>query len=387
METTRWLRRARVLGYKLRTHLGGRTGRVGLLPVRPAPEGATLRLTERCNSRCLTCDSWLDDTEDAITTDRAIRLLEELRAARFSRVRLSGGESLLRGDLFEILDRVGSTWFDHVELATNGLLLDENVARLNDSVIDGLTVSLDGVLGFHDRIRGVDGAFERTIESLPRIRKRVTIAATFTSALAESAPQLVELCREHGWGLGVNLPDYRIRAFSSRRVRRNIERLWPTAEQVDATLTAVGPGGFGSPEVFGNARRYMLTREFLFAHCMVGFQSVFIYGDGTVYSGCSALPPVGSILDGELSEVIASPAYARQVSRMFAMQCPGCTCGYAFSARMCSPDWLPRRLRDQFARLVETGLRVGQKEWEASRRRRKAASRNRAPDQVGHPRQ
>jgi len=85
-------------------------------------------------------------------------------------VGFTGGEPLLRQDLFPLLRHARKRGM-LTHLNTNGTLMDEAAARaILDAGVDSLNVSLDGATGeTHDRIRGVPGAFARTVEAIRRI--------------------------------------------------------------------------------------------------------------------------------------------------------------------------------------------------------------------------
>src|SRR3954452_23835246 len=76
-----------------------------LLPPQIRPLSAHVKLTENCQAKCISCDYWKTRWQDVISTDRAIELLNEIDAAGIASLRLTGGEPLLRKDLFEILSR------------------------------------------------------------------------------------------------------------------------------------------------------------------------------------------------------------------------------------------------------------------------------------------
>ena len=127
--------------------------------------------TTRCNLHCLHCGS--DCT--AASNDKDMPLDDFLRAfdtipkselpQNFTVV-LTGGEPLLRPDLSEIghaLRRRGVGW----SMVSNGYLYDRAMhARLMDSGLGALTISLDGLEAEHDWMRGHKGSFQRTLDAI-----------------------------------------------------------------------------------------------------------------------------------------------------------------------------------------------------------------------------
>ncbi len=70
------------------------------LPKKIRPYAATIKLTERCNSKCITCNYWQKKTEDLIDTKTAVDFIRDLARLGVKRIRFSGGEPLLRNDFF-----------------------------------------------------------------------------------------------------------------------------------------------------------------------------------------------------------------------------------------------------------------------------------------------
>ena len=82
-------------------------------------------LVRRCNLNCKHCYSTSADTDfkGELSTDEAMAVLDQLKAAHVPGLILSGGEPLLRHDLYEIAARARSLGF-HLSLSSNGTLLD-----------------------------------------------------------------------------------------------------------------------------------------------------------------------------------------------------------------------------------------------------------------------
>ncbi len=123
----------------------------------------TLYLSERCNSRCVTCDYWRHGVKD-MTLASVRRLLPELAALRTRAVLLSGGEPLLNPEWREIAELLKSHGLT-LWLLTSGLSLAKH-ARAAASLFDSITVSLDGTCAdTYAAIRGLD-AFDKVCEGI-----------------------------------------------------------------------------------------------------------------------------------------------------------------------------------------------------------------------------
>jgi len=123
----------------------------------------TLYLTERCNSRCVTCDYWRHGRLD-MNLERVMGLLPSLRDLQTRVALLSGGEPLLNpawAEMARLLKDNGQ----RVWLLTSGLALAKHARRVAQ-LVDRVTVSLDGTNGpTYAAIRGLD-AFDKVCEGI-----------------------------------------------------------------------------------------------------------------------------------------------------------------------------------------------------------------------------
>lgn len=167
------------------------------MPLRRLPL-VTLYLSERCNSRCRTCDYWRHGRAD-LNAGAVSRLLPDLRRLGTETVVLSGGEPLLNRDWADIAALlVGEgleTW-----LLTSGLSLAKHAHRAG-RVFRTITVSLDGTdRETYAAIRGVD-AFDavcKGIRAAADAGARVSVRVTLQRANFRQLTAFVDLTRELG---------------------------------------------------------------------------------------------------------------------------------------------------------------------------------------------
>jgi Fe-coproporphyrin III synthase len=167
------------------------------VPLRRLPL-VTLYLTERCNSRCVSCDYWRHGKKDLELTDVA-RLLPSFEALGTQVVLLSGGEPLLNpawADIAQLLRSRGlKLW-----LLTSGLALAKHAARAA-KLFDAITVSLDGTTPHtYAAIRGLN-AFARVctgIRAAASAGAAVSVRVTVQRANFRELPQFVPLTRALG---------------------------------------------------------------------------------------------------------------------------------------------------------------------------------------------
>lgn len=158
----------------------------------------TLYLTERCNSRCVTCDYWRHGRAD-LNLEAVKRLLPQLLELRTQVALISGGEPLLNPEWEPIaclLRDNGLTLY----LLTSGLSLAKHAGRAAP-LFNAITVSLDGTdAETYEAIRGLN-AFDRVcagVREAVGTGVPVSLRATLQRANYRQIPQFVRLARELG---------------------------------------------------------------------------------------------------------------------------------------------------------------------------------------------
>jgi heme d1 biosynthesis radical SAM protein NirJ len=114
---------------------------------------------------------------------------------------LSGGEPLLRKDLFAIAERAKALG-SYLALSTNGTLIDDRLAaRIVEARFDYVGISLDGLGETHDRFRRKPGAFEAALAGIRRCRDagaKVGVRFTLTQDNAAELAGLLDLTEAEG---------------------------------------------------------------------------------------------------------------------------------------------------------------------------------------------
>jgi len=168
--------------------------------VRREPPGPVViwNLVRRCNLTCMHCYSISTDIDfpGELETDEVFKVLDDLKAARVPAVILSGGEPLLRKNIFEIAERTKALGF-YTALSTNGTLIDMPLAeRIAATGFDYVGISLDGLPATHDRIRRKQGAFDKSLNAMRMCRDlgiKVGMRFTLTQENAAELPALLDL--------------------------------------------------------------------------------------------------------------------------------------------------------------------------------------------------
>jgi radical SAM protein with 4Fe4S-binding SPASM domain len=141
------------------------------IPFVPAgPFEIVWNVTSQCNLKCKHCYENAGLKKSELSTDEAKQVLDKmskLSGVGLPALSFSGGEPLARKDFFELAayarKRVG-----YLSIASNGTLITpDNAKRIKDVGVDYVEISIDGASpGVHDSFRGVQGAFERTMEGV-----------------------------------------------------------------------------------------------------------------------------------------------------------------------------------------------------------------------------
>jgi heme d1 biosynthesis radical SAM protein NirJ len=176
-----------------------------LLGEKRKPPGPVViwNLIRRCNLTCKHCYSISADTDfpGELSTEEVYRVMDDLKAFHVPVLILSGGEPLLRPDIFDISRRAKDTGF-YVGLSTNGTLVNEaNIGRIAEIGYDYVGVSIDGLRETHDRFRCREGAFDASMKAIRLCRDadiKVGMRFTMTRDNAHELPQLLKLMEDEG---------------------------------------------------------------------------------------------------------------------------------------------------------------------------------------------
>lgn len=170
-------------------------------PRRPSGPVVIWNLIRRCNLTCQHCYSISADTDfkGELRTEEVFTVLQDLKQFGVPAIILSGGEPLLRPDLFTIATRAKQLGF-YVGLSTNGTLItQDNIKALAAVGFDYVGISLDGIGATHDRFRRKTGAFTASLDGIAQCQQqgiRVGLRFTMTQDNAAELPLLLQLMAE-----------------------------------------------------------------------------------------------------------------------------------------------------------------------------------------------
>ncbi len=196
-------------------------------------------VTRQCNLSCLHCraSAVLGPYADELTTHEGLKLLDQIREVGQPVIILTGGEPLLRPDIFE-LARYGHELGLRMVMAVNGTLLDPATAlKLKTAGIQRISVSLDGATAEgHDHFRQMPGAFAgvlKGVEAAKTVGLEFQINTTITRLNLEEIPQIQELVKQLGavaHHIFMLVPTGRGRSLTEQTI---------SAEEYEQTLTGL----------------------------------------------------------------------------------------------------------------------------------------------------
>ena len=181
----------------------GRAGEV-------VPENACQRkpvvvwnITRKCNLKCIHCynDSGIGRDSNESTTREAKAILDDLAQFGVPSVLFSGGEPLMRHDLFELVEYAGQLGLRAV-ISTNGTLITADAAKkIKQYGVSYVGISLDGIGEINDKFRGTDGAFNSAVKGIKNCQDagvRVGLRLTLTKRNSRDMERLFDFFEKEG---------------------------------------------------------------------------------------------------------------------------------------------------------------------------------------------
>jgi MoaA/NifB/PqqE/SkfB family radical SAM enzyme len=333
------------------THAGAAVNRTWTLPI------AVVFPTGRCNSRCISCAWWQTTGHDEMTISEFGQLATSLRALGTRLVVLSGGEPLLRDDIWEIVRLFRAQKFA-LHLLTSGLALKRHAAPVVRN-FSRVIVSLDGATAEQYRdIRGVDG-FEAVAAGVAEVRTlqpsvRVTARATLHRANFRDLVALVDAARRMGVAqVSFLAADFSSSAFGPRDALTtealalgsdDVREFREVVERCIRERAAYFQSGFiaESPARLRRLPQYYAARlgevPFPGNHCNAPSVSVVVEASGAVRP-CFFHAPVGNIRERPLKDIVSGELAAFRAAWRPATDavCERCVCALALGWG--APPW------------------------------------------------
>lgn len=284
--------------------------------------------TRRCNLKCGYCRMLDSASGSELDTPEALKIVADIKDAFGSPVLvLSGGEPLLRKDIFGIISYATGLGLQ-VALATNGVLLGEKeVSILRERRIKRVSISLDSVdQKAHDLSRGVTGAFAKSITAAGILKKQKVPFQINYTVTSKNIHQISQAAR-----LAVSLGAIAVHYFVVVPVGcgKKIEKDTALdAVQSDEALSLIRDLSRSMPiEIRPTcAPQYVrYAQKGSYGGCLAGTGTFFISSEGGIYP-CGYLPvKAGSLRINSIGDIWKDSAVFRNLRlNNFKGSCAGC---------------------------------------------------------------
>jgi putative heme d1 biosynthesis radical SAM protein NirJ2 len=269
--------------------------------------------TNQCNMFCEHCYREAGEkAEEELSTDEAKRMLEEIVRADFKIMIFSGGEPLMRPDIFELIAYAKNLGLRPV-LGTNGTLISPEVAeKLKMAGLMGAGISLDSLdVKKHDQLRHYEGAFREAVQGMNNCREvglpfqihttvfdwnqdeleNITDFAIETGAVAHHLFFLVPT------GRAVDLEEESLRAEAYEEV---LERILKKQQEIEIELKPTC-----APQFMRIAKQMGMDMRFT-RGCLAGTHYCIVGPKGDVQPCAYLNIPLGNVKETPFSEIWSS---------------------------------------------------------------------------------
>lgn len=276
-----------------------------------------LELTKKCNQDCLYCyNVWkADDTypREELDTDNYIALLDKIiNEVRPKRLTLSGGEPLLREDIFEIIDFINKKGID-INIITNGTLL--NKEKINNLLEKGVKLFELSLLGstpeIHEGLTNYKNSWEKIIANIKEIKKqggKIVAVVVLTKKNINDVKNIIEILialdvngimvnRVNIGGRGIRYMDKLIPEAND--LEKAFEIINSLSEEYEIPITA----GTTIPPCIIDTSKY---NNIKFGYCQVGKEYPYY-----------AIDPLGNLRPCNHSRLILGNIFSQNLKEIF----------------------------------------------------------------------
>ena len=275
-----------------------------------APRIISWNITLRCPLKCAHCyvDAGEREAEGVLSTEEAFGVIDQICETGKPVVVLSGGEPLLREDIFAIA-RYGTEQGLRMVMGTSGYLLDQVMAKkLHEAGIRAVAISIDSAdPSVHDAFRGIDGVWERAVQAISFCHEE-KMGVQINMSVIRSAMSDVEEVIEVGTALGVRdyqlffpIPTGRARLIEPRSAREYEELIRQILIRYQDSDLHIRPTC--APQFRRIADELGITNPAWGRGCLAGITYCRIFANGDV-TPCPYLPVcAGNVRTTPFSEI------------------------------------------------------------------------------------
>ena len=295
-------------------------------------------VTSRCNALCDHCGSRCTASKkDELSPEIFKKVLDDVAknfGTKAIMLNITGGEPLMRKDLFEITayaDKLGFKW----GLVTNGMLItDDVISKMKETHMSTITISLDGMKKTHEEFRHVPGSFDRIVSAIEKIKKSdfvEHIQVTFI-ATKNNISELPEVYRLLSMleidSLRISGIDPIGRAQDNENLMLDQEDYFFLFDFIKKHSTSPLPVVWSCTHYFGNTENTLDPTGKKFT-CYTGIHVASVLSNGDIF-GCPNIPRrkeliQGNVLKDDFCEVWKNKfEFYRNSNRTKAKQCEEC---------------------------------------------------------------
>jgi AdoMet-dependent heme synthase len=275
-----------------------------------APLVMSWNVTRECNLKCSHCYINAADgkLQNELTTQEGKNLIDQICEVSHPLLILSGGEPLMRSDIFELIE-YGVSKGLKMGLGSNGKLIDNKVAgKLKDSGIATVSISIDSnIPKQHDDFRGVEGAWEKAVDACRALRKNnvlVQVNTTLTHENYDQIDEIMALAEEIGvenFHLFFLVPTGRATKLTDLSPSKYEDMITKTFAKVPKHTLNVRPSC--APQFMRIAKGMGLDMRQWIRGCIAGMYYCRIYPNGDV-TPCPYLPiKLGNVREQSFKDI------------------------------------------------------------------------------------
>jgi MoaA/NifB/PqqE/SkfB family radical SAM enzyme len=277
------------------------------------PLDAVIAVTYRCDSRCNMCNIWQLPPGKEMAPEDYMRIPSTLND-----VNLTGGEPFLREDIVEIAgtiyERCGGP---RIVISTNGFqhrrILHAAPALMKIGRKVGIAVSLDGIGEMHDGIRGIEGGFDKVIETLKQVGKlgykNVRVAFTAQRENVKHLGAVYDLSRQFGFQFTTSVAQNSDFYFSTDENQKvEPERLRDELKYVmRKELISLSPKRWLRSYFYSGVLQYNDMGSRVLG-CRAGRDSFFLDPEGNVFPCLTLERKMGNLFENSFDEIWSGEA-------------------------------------------------------------------------------
>ncbi len=306
-----------------------------------------IKLTARCNLRCVMCKYGRGWAPEELPGDRFIQLMPQLAQMGCRKVHFSGGEVLARRDFERIAGRAAEEGLKVTLTSNLTLLTKERAKSLMRHRISSVSTSMDGSnKKLHEEVRGVDGSFERLLRGMGYIarekerrgrRTRLRVNFVMMRRNYHCYPELIKVAVEHGatevYPMPVDEKSGQRLRLTKKMIRHYNEEIAPLVREVRQRLKLstesrfIYPFGRNHLQVVESVQGRYAGGYYQENLCIAPYMHMFIAWDGNVYLCCMTngrIEPLGNLGSQSVREVFLGEKFQQIRAQMKEQRLASC---------------------------------------------------------------